>query len=272
IEAGDLVAAGEMVQRVAELVPDHPQIAQVAEALRLAHERKAAADAAERLRREVEALVRSASAHLEAGADSAAGLSAALTDVTRALELDPASADAASVKGAIDAAIAARREAARMRATIDNAGRRFANGKHQAAIKLLEEFDPPDQPDIVRALGQLRTALQVIEEKRRADQERLERQQRAAALLNDARTALQERRFDDALQMLASAEEVEATAADVAALRAEVIREQAVARQRAEIDAIVAQLDDQLSGGDLDAARELLTSATALSATDEAVV
>src|SRR5262249_25762182 len=56
IEAGDLVAAGEMVQRAAEQVPDHPQIAQVSEALRLAHERKAAAEAAERLRREVEGL------------------------------------------------------------------------------------------------------------------------------------------------------------------------------------------------------------------------
>src|SRR5262249_33330072 len=228
IEAGDLVAAGELVQRASELVPGHPQIAQVTDALRLARERKEAAEAAERLRREVEALVRSASARLEASGDNAAGLSAALSDVNRALELDPSNAEAASGKRGIDAAIAARREAARVRAAIDNAGRRFANGKHQAAIKLLEEFDPPDQPDIVRALGQLRTALQVIEEKRRAEQERLERQQRAAALVNDARTALQERRFDDALQMLASAEEVEATAADVAALRAEVIREQAV--------------------------------------------
>ncbi|HMF98024.1 MAG TPA: serine/threonine-protein kinase, partial [Vicinamibacterales bacterium] len=272
IDAGDLVAAGEMVQRATELVPDHPQIAQVAEALRLAHERQAAAEAAERLRQEVEALVRRASAHLETGADKAAELSAALADVNRALELDPSSLEAASVKSAIDAAVAARREAARVRAAIDNAGRRFANGKHLSAIKLLEEFDPPDQPDIVRALGQLRSALQVIEEKRRAEQERIERQQRVAALVNHARTALQERRYDDALQMLASAEEVDAAAADIAPLRDEVVREQAAARVRAEIDAVVTQLDDRLSSGDIDAARDLLNSATALSATDEAVV
>src|SRR5205823_4159693 len=116
-------------------------------------------------------LVRSASARFDAAADNGAELSAALRDVNLALELDAANADAARVKSTIEAAIAARREAALARAAIDNAGRRFAIGKHQAAIKLLEDFNPPNQPDIVKALGELRTALQVIEERRRAEQE-----------------------------------------------------------------------------------------------------
>jgi serine/threonine protein kinase len=272
LEAGDLVAAGDLVKRAGELVPGHPRIAQLAEELRLALERQAAAEAAERLQREVEELVRSASAHLEAGPDNPAELSAALTSANRALELDPSSADAAAVKAAIDAAVAARRETARVRAAIDNAGRRFANGKHTAAIKLLEAFDPPTHPDIVKALTELRAALQIIEEKRRAEQERVERQQRVAALVSDARTALQEARFDDALQMLATAGEIDPAAADVAPLKDEIAREQAAARLRAEIDAVISQLDERIAGGDFDGARDLLSSATALSATDEAVV
>jgi serine/threonine protein kinase len=272
IQAGDPAGAGDMVKRAGELVPDHPRIKQVAEELRLALERKAAAEAAEQLRLKVEALVRSAAAHLESGADNAAELSAAIADANRALELDPTSVDAAAVKRSIDAAVAARRETARVRAAIDNAGRRFAHGKHQSAIKLLEEFDPPDHPDIVKALGELRSALHLIEEEHRKEQERIERRQRAAAFVGDARASLQEGHFDEALQMLSIAEEIDPATADVAPLRDEIVRAQAAARLRAEIDGIVAQVDDRLSGGDFDAARELLNRAASVSATDDAVV
>src|SRR5262249_11882862 len=163
------------------------------------------------------------------------------------------------------------REAARARTAIENAVRRFANGKHLSAIKLLEDFDPPNQPDVVKALGDLRAALKIVEEKKRAAQERIDRQQRLDALVNDARAGLREQRFDDALQLLATAGEIDAPSADVAPLREQVVREKAAARLRAETAAIVSEIDQRLSRGELEAARDLLGKATALSATDGAV-
>ena len=216
--------------------------------------------------------MRSASARLDAAAANPAELPIALGEVNRALELAAGDAEAERVKSAIEAAVAARREAARVRAAVDNAGRRFANGKHHAAIKLLEDFDPPDHPDIVRALDQLRTSLQIIEDHRRAEQERVERQQRVAALVSDARAALEDKRFDEGLQSLATAEEIDSAAADVAPLRDEILRAQAAARLRADIDAAVAAVDERLSQNDVDGSRELLNQAIALSATDAAVV
>src|SRR5258705_154287 len=190
---------------------------------------------------------------------------------TGALELAASTREAARGRRAMEAAIAGRRWAARPRTACENAGRGFGKGKHRAAIKLLEAFDPPTQPDIQKALGDLRAALQVITEKQRAEQERVERQERLAALVTDARAALNEQRFDDALQMAATAEEIEATAADVAPLREQILREQAAARLHADVAGIIAEIDDRLSRGELDAARDLLSKATALSATDAEV-
>src|SRR6185436_19838542 len=115
----------------------------------------AAAEAAERLRQQVEELLQRANERLQAAGDDVNELSPALRDVKKALELDPQNADAPALKTAIEEAIATRREAARVRTAIENARRRFANGKHQAAIKLLEDFAPP-APGIADALAQLR--------------------------------------------------------------------------------------------------------------------
>jgi hypothetical protein len=180
-------------------VPEHPRAAEISVQLQEALARQAAAEAAERLKRQIEELIASASQRLRGADDKASDLVVALREVNQALALDPQNADAPGLKAAIEEAIATRREAARARAAIENARMRFANGKHQAAIKLLEDYPPPSHPEIADALGMLRAALLEIEEQRRAERERIERQQRVAALLADARTALRDERFEAAL-------------------------------------------------------------------------
>ena len=271
LASGDLAAAADVLTRAIELVPDHPRLTGLSEQLRAAREAQEAAERAERRRREVEELVRTASARLQSAGDGASDLRAALREVNRALELDGAHAEAATLKTSIEEAIAAEREAARVRTAIENARRRFANGKHQAALQLLETFEPPTQPEILAALEELRAALHAIEEQRRAEQERIERQRRLAALVAEAHAALRDRRADDAVLVLSAAEEIDPAAAEVRQLKEQAVREQAAARVRAEIDRIVGEVDRELSLGDLDAARASLDAATALSGADAAV-
>ena len=271
LQAGDLAGADDLLKRAADLVPGHARAADLAERLRTAREQQAAAEEAERIAREVERMIESARRHLAAAANDPNELPIALGRVNRALEFDPTNAEAAQVKAAIEADFTAKREATRARSAIDNAGRRFALGKHQAAIKLLEDFEPQANPDIQKALTDLRTALQVIEENRRAEQERLERQRRLAALVAEARTAIGDQRFDAALELVSQAEHIDAAAADLAPLKDQILREQAAAGLAAEIAALVAQIDDRLSRGELDAARELLATATARNGADPAV-
>jgi hypothetical protein len=122
----------------------------------------------------------------------------ALREVDQALTLDPENAEAASLKTAIDTSIAKRREAARAQAVINNARRRFANGKHQAALRLLQDFQPSPTPEIAAALSELRGALLEIEDRQRAERERIEKDARVAALLG-GRAARQP--FDAALDL-----------------------------------------------------------------------
>ena len=188
----------------------------------------------------------------------------------QALALDPQHADAPALKTAIEEAIATRREAARVRTAIENARRRFANGKHQAAIKLLEDFPPP-HAEIAAALAELRAALAEIEEQRRIERERLERQQRVAALLVEARAKLRDQQFDGALDLAAAIEGVDADVPELAPLREQMRDEQAAARVRAELDRMLAELNEHLARGELPEASELLSAATALSPTDARV-
>ena len=168
--------------------------------------RQAAAEAAERLRQQVAELIRSASQRLQSADDRTSDLALALREVNQALALDPENAEAASLKTAIEASIAERREAARVQAVINNARRRFANGKHQAALRLLEDFQPSSTPEIAAALSELRGALLEIEERQRAERERVEKEARVAALLAEARTALRDSQFDAALGLLREVE------------------------------------------------------------------
>src|SRR6185295_3164262 len=162
------------------------------------------------------------------------------------------------LRTAIEEAIAARREAARARTAITNARTRFANGKHHAALKLLEEYPPPSPPEIEATLSELRAALVEIEEQRRAERERIERQQRIAALLAEARTALREQRFDAALGLLSSVEAIDPAVPDLPPLREQVRHDEAAARLRAELERTLAELDERVTRGDLFAASDSL--------------
>ena len=236
LERGDLAGAADMLKLAAELAPQHPRAAELSEQLREATERHAAAEAAERLRRQVAELIRSASQRLQSADDQTSELVLALREVNQALALDPENADAPNLKTAIEESIAAHREAARVRAVINNARTRFANGKHQAALRLLEDFQPSSHPEIAATLSELRGALLEIEEQRRIERERIEKQERVAALLAEARTALREQRFDAALGLLSNVGEIDAAAPELSPLMERARQEQAAARLRAELE------------------------------------
>jgi serine/threonine protein kinase len=271
LETGDLVAAADMLKLAAELAPQHPRAAELSEQLREATERRAAAEAAERLRLEIAELIRSASQRLQSADDQTSELVLALRDVNQALALDPENADAPNLKTAIEEAIKAHREAARVRAVINNARTRFAIGKHQAALHLLEDFQPASHPEIAATLGELRGTLLEIEEQRRAERDRIEQQERVAALLAAARTALQEQRFDAALGLLSNVGEIDAAAPELALLIERARQEQAAAQLRAELETVLADLDERVTLGDLSAASDLVRAATALDPADPRV-
>jgi hypothetical protein len=271
LEKGDLAGAAEMLKLAAELVPQHPRAAGLSAQLQEAVARKAAAEAAERLRQQVAELIRSAAHRLQSAGDTASELVAALREVNQALALDPENADAPGLKTTLEEAIAARREAARAQAVISNARRRFANGKHQAALRLLEDFQPSSSPEVADTLTELRATLLEIEEQRRLERERIEKQQRVAALLAEARTALQEQRFDAALALLANVGEIDAAAPELSPLTERVRQALAAARLSAELDKLLADMDGSVARGDLSAASELLSAATALSPGDPRV-
>jgi hypothetical protein len=271
LENGDLAGAGDMLRLAAELVPQHPRAAELSARLQEALARQAAAEAAERLRQQVAELVRSAAHRLQSADDNAGELVAALREVNQALALDPGNADAPPLKTAIEESIAARRGAALARAVISNARRRFANGKHQAALRLLEDFQPSSNREVADTLIELRGALQEIEEQRRLERERIEKQQRVAALLAEARTALQEERFDAALAILSNVGEIDAAAPELSPLTERVRQALAAARLSAELVKLLGDLDASVARGDLSAASELLSAATALSPGDPRV-
>ncbi len=89
LAAGDLAGASADLTRAAELAPQHPRAAELSVQLQAALARRAAAEAAERLRRQVKELIGSASQRLHAAGDTTDGLVVALREVNRALELDP---------------------------------------------------------------------------------------------------------------------------------------------------------------------------------------
>jgi serine/threonine protein kinase len=271
LERGDLAGAADMLKLAAELIPQHPRAAELAARLQEAVARQAAAEAAERLRQQVAELIRSAAHRLQSADDKTSELVAALREVNQALALDPENAEAPGLKSAIEEAIAARREAARARAVISNARRRFENGKHHAALRLLEDFQPSSNPEVADTLAELRATLLEIEEQRRLERERVEKQQRVAALLAEARSAFQEQRFDAALALLSNAGEIDPAAPELSPLTERVRQGLAAARLSAELDKLVADLDGSVAQGDLSAATELLRAATAISPGDPRV-
>ena len=271
LENGDLAGAANLLKLAGELVPQHPRAGELSERLREALAQQAAAEAAEHLKQQIEELIRSASQRLQSADDTPSDLVLALREVNQALALDPENAGAPALKTAIEESIAVRREAARARAAISNARTRFANGKHQAALRLLEEYQPSSHPEIADTLSELRGKLLEIEEQRRAEQERIERQQRVAALLAEARTALRDQQFDAARGVLSKVAEIDPAVPELSDLTKRVDQEEAAARLRADLERMLADLNESVTRGDLAAASDLLNAATALSPTDAGV-
>ena len=265
---GDLDGAAHALRVASDFVPGHPRVAELSRQLQEATALKAAADAAERLRQQIEELIRSASQHCQSAADQPSTLALALREVNQALALDPEHASALELKTVVEQSIAARREAARVRAVIDNARRRFANGKHQAALRLLEEFQPSSNADVEETLEQLRGMLREIEEQRRSERERADRQQRVATLIAEVQTALRDRRFDMASAALANVREIDAAVPELASLTERVREEETAARLRAELEKALVDLDGCLLRGELAAAADLLSAATVLKIAD----
>ena len=131
--------------------PRHPRTIGLVERVESAIKEQQAADAAERRRRTVDQLLREAAEHLTAA--SQPNPRAAVEKVTQVLALVPDHAGALELKVAADAAVTAEREAARVSTAIRNARARFANGKHQAAIQLLEGLSAPRIPSCQRRCG-----------------------------------------------------------------------------------------------------------------------
>jgi hypothetical protein len=271
LEAGDLTAAGDgLALAKAALSPQHAGVVTFVERLQKATDARAAAEAAERLKQEVAGLVESASHHVKSAESQPDELLLALRDVDRALSLSPDNLDAGNLKATIEASLAVLREAARVKAAINNARTRFANGKHQAAIRLLEDFQPP-HPEIQAALTGLRDSLAKIEEDKRLERERIEKEQRVTQLLDSARAALSNHQLDAALSALASAAEIDANAPGLAALQDRVRQEQDAARLNAEVESLLTQVDQHLASDDLSGARAALESAGPPVATDARV-
>jgi hypothetical protein len=98
---------------------------------------------------------------------SAADVTSALEKIAQALALVPNDPDAMALETSANETLRRLRDAARIDAAIRNAHSRFAIGKHQAAIHLLEDLDPASHPQVADALKELNASLREIEEKRR---------------------------------------------------------------------------------------------------------
>jgi serine/threonine protein kinase len=271
LEQGNLAGAADLLKLAAALAPQDPRVDEFSARLREATERRAAEEAAARLAQQVAELIASASGRFQSAGDQTSELVAALREVEQALARDAGNAEGLRLKAALEESLAAHREAARVKAVVNNARTRFANGKRQAAIRLLEEFQPASHPDIAAALTELRAALEKIEEERRIEQERIARQERVAALLAEAQSALRESRFDAALERIAAAEEIDPASAELVPLRDKVLQEQDAARLSQELETRLAEVRERLTADDVSAAGELLDAAAALAPVDPRV-
>jgi tetratricopeptide (TPR) repeat protein len=147
----------------------------VAEAIK----QREAAEAAERLKKMIDDLMAAAEEQLRSPDRRATDVASALQKIGNVLALEPEHAGALALKTIANEAMAQLREAASIDAAIRNARSRFANGKHQSAIQLLEGLDPSAHPVVAEALKELREALRVIEERRRIEQEEAEQRRLA---------------------------------------------------------------------------------------------
>src|SRR4029079_5228532 len=97
-------------------------------------------------------------------------------------------------------------------------------------------------------------------------QERLERQQRVEALFVDARRAIAQEQFDDALAALELARETDAHAQMLKELTEEIRRAQAIVERREQLARTLAAITERLDAEDLEGAEPLLAEAPRLEA------
>jgi tetratricopeptide (TPR) repeat protein len=219
---------------------------------------------------------------------AAGALTRASTLMDSAAEVGPGHPDIQAVRDEIararmdaraeairEAAAAREREAVeaqltkeRIRATVDEARRRFLDGEHDRAIALLEGANPGSDQLIMATLDELRRARQEIDRRRRIDAERLERRRRVEVLLGEARTSLREHTFEAALDSLSRARAIDPAVPEIAVLTDRVQQAQAAAataaRLKEELTRTLADFEERLRADDLAAAGTLLTTATSL--------
>jgi hypothetical protein len=241
-ELGDLQGAMRLLTLAANLDPQHARTVSLSERVSDAIAKQEAAEAAERLRRTVDDLLTAAAGLLQSSDRHPDDALVAMQKITQALGLAPDHAEAQALKTKADAALAAQREAAFIQAAIRNARNRFANGKHQSALQLLENLDSAAHPAVADTLKELRAAHQEIQERRRAELELAQRRQRIATLIVNARAAIEGKRFAEAIEALSLAQSLDATAAGLSELTEEALQGQSAA------DAAAARLESARSG------------------------
>src|SRR5262249_8796880 len=101
LESGDLDEAARLLTLASGLAPEDPRVAELSQELDRASQERAVAEAAERVRKQVADLLHSASSKLHSASGESSQLAAALGEVTQALALDAANADARKLQETI---------------------------------------------------------------------------------------------------------------------------------------------------------------------------
>lgn len=271
LQLGALTAASQLVDRAQSLDPTSARVVEMRRAVeeaRREHER-----ARERALAIENALARARASITEGAYESA------IRAANEALAMDATHADALALKQQADDGLKeARRgeEQERLaRRAVDEARQRFADGDHQAALSMLEAFQPPH--DLVRrTLDELRFEADEIERRRRRlEQERQERLQKIAAHLDEARAAVAAGRFEAAFASLDSARALDPDAPGLAELARETEARQAAAledaRIEAELKATLSSAAAHLERNELDRAQPLVDKARGLAPADPRV-
>src|SRR5262249_12093128 len=120
-----------------------------------------------RARQKADELLAAARTRLRVPNPPVADVASALADIEQALAAVPNDTEALALETTANETLARLREAARIDAAIRNARSRFAIGKHQSAIQLLEGLDPAAHPSVAATLNDLRAQVQAMEDQRR---------------------------------------------------------------------------------------------------------
>ena len=171
-----------------------------------------------------------------------------------------------------DLAARAQEEDDCIRADVDAARRRFANGEHQAALQSLDALEPASHPLVESARKELAAVLRGIDEERRAQAAHADRRRRAAQFADQARAALHNDRPEEAARLIEVLRELDDSAPELPELAERLQRAQAAAQLDKEIERILGDFDEQLTQRDLGRAGDVLQAAVSLASTDPRVL